>query len=77
LTSDNRLRKHAKSQDKEVHGHLWIFDQLVDQGIMPPETASIKLKLLCEEVNEKLGLPDKECQRRYKKWRGSQSDENS
>ncbi|RCW31942.1 hypothetical protein [Marinilabilia salmonicolor] len=68
ITSDNTLRKFAKKQDIEVHGHLWVFDSLVDNNIIGGKRASEKLTELCEVVNPKLGLPANECQRRYKKW---------
>lgn len=31
LTSDNTLRKFAKQKHIEVHGHLWVFDALIEQ----------------------------------------------
>lgn len=68
ITSDNTLRKFAKKQDIEVHGHLWVFDKLVDNNIIGGKRASEKLTELCEVVNPKLGLPENECQRRYRKW---------
>jgi len=30
ITSDNTLRKFAKAQNQEVHGHLWIFDRMFE-----------------------------------------------
>lgn len=68
ITSDNTLRKFAKKQDIEVHGHLWVFDNLVDNNIIGGKRAIEKLTELCEIVNPKLGLPENECQQRYRKW---------
>lgn len=69
LTSDNALRKFAKSKDVDVHGHFWILDQMVAAQTISPITASEKLTELCETVNPKLGLPKRECNRRHKTWK--------
>jgi len=68
ITSDNTLRKFAKANDLEVHGHLWVFDKLVDKSILTGKTAVDKLNELCNVVNPKLGLPKNECQKRIKLW---------
>lgn len=67
ITSDNTLRKFAKQQDVEGHGHLWVFDSLVDNNIIGGQRAIKKLTELCEVVNPKLGLPENECQKRIGK----------
>lgn len=69
LTSDNTLRKFAKENDVEVHGHLWVFDRMVEAGTITKEDAMDKLKHLCEVVNPKLKLPKKECEKRYEQWK--------
>ncbi len=68
LTSDNTLRKYAKANKLEVHGHLWVFDNLVDKSIFTGKTAIEKLDELCTVVNPKLGLPMHECQKRIRLW---------
>ncbi len=68
ITSENTLRKFAQSNNLEVHGHLWIFDNLVNNEILPGITAVKKLEELCNVVNPQLGLPGNECQRRIKLW---------
>ncbi len=69
LTSDNTLRKFAKSQQVEVHGHLWIFDRMVETEAISPAHAIEKLDELCETVNPHLGLPVAECEKRKLSWR--------
>lgn len=69
LTSDNALRKFAKSKSIEVHGHLWIFDQLVANGKITTITATQKLRELVEVVNTKLNLPKFEVESRLEKWK--------
>lgn len=71
LTSDNTLRKFAKTQAVEVHGHFWILDRMVEAKTISPITASEKLIDLCERVNPKLGLPKHECEKRHKTWNGN------
>ncbi len=68
ITSDNTLRKFAINQNIEVHGHLWVFDHLVRNGIMSGTEAAKKLHELCQIINPKLGLPVSECQQRFKEW---------
>ncbi len=64
----NTLRKFAKAQNLEVHGHLWVFDNLVDNKIIGGQRAIEKLRELCEIINPKLGLPKNECLSRFEKW---------
>jgi hypothetical protein len=52
----------------EVHGHFWVFDNLVEKGLLSGQSAIDKLKELCTQVNPKLGLPAIECQKRIKNW---------
>jgi hypothetical protein len=68
ITSDNTLRKFAQSNNLEVHGHFWVFDNLVDNGLLTGSRAIEKFNELCNVVNPKLGLPQSECQKRIKKW---------
>lgn len=68
ITSDNTLRKFAKANNLEVHGHLWVFDNLVYNEILTGITAIKKLEELCNVINPKLGLPKNECQKRIKLW---------
>lgn len=67
LTSDNTLRKFAKLKQLDVHGHLWVFDALIEQGCISAITGIEKLKEL-DSVNSKLKLPPKECEERIFKW---------
>jgi predicted nucleic acid-binding protein len=67
LTSDNPLRKYAKEIKVEVHGHLWVFDALLEHNSINTETAINKLNEL-NTINAKLNLPKKECEARIEKW---------
>ena len=68
ITSDNTLRKFAKQRNIEVHGHLWVFDCLVDRELLSGVQAIQKLDELITVINPKLGLPEHECQKRFIKW---------
>jgi predicted nucleic acid-binding protein len=68
ITSDNTLRKFAKIKNLDVHGHLWVFDQMVIAQTLSPALAAFKLDELCDSINPKLNLPRKECELRRNKW---------
>lgn len=68
LTSDNKLRKFAQDHSMEVHGHLWVFDQMVAAKAITGQRASEKLDELIVSINPKLGLPKDECNRRKMLW---------
>lgn len=46
LSSDKPVRNHAKRLAIEYHGMIWIFDQLVEQGLLPKMVAVDKMKKL-------------------------------
>ena len=71
ITSDNTLRKFAKAKALDVHGHLWVFDQMVDTNTLDSSLACNKLDELCTTINPKLNLPKKECELRKEKWQSS------
>ena len=56
ITSDNTLRKFAKHQNIIVHGHLWVFDALLEHHCITPQIAIDKLIEL-QMINSKLSLP--------------------
>jgi hypothetical protein len=66
--SDNTLRKFAKLQNIIVHGHLWLFDALLEHHCITPQIAIDKLTEL-QLINSKLSLPKKECDIRIEYWK--------
>ena len=68
LTGDNKLRKTAKERHLPVHGHLWLFDRMVDAALLSKKQAAEWLYQLCTHVNPKLGLPKAEIDRRTRDW---------
>lgn len=69
VTSDKNLRKYAAQEAVEVHGHLWIFDQMVEAKTITGKRASDKLTELCEKINPRLKLPKHECTKRHVLWK--------
>lgn len=68
LTGDNVLRRLSRQEGQEVHGHLWLLDQLVASGNLSPGQAREKLKALCDAINPRLGLPKEEVDKRLLQW---------
>jgi hypothetical protein len=65
LTGDNRLKKEAVRQGFEAHGILWVFEQLVNNGLITSETAVNKLQ---ELMSINTWLPMTECERLIAGW---------
>jgi predicted nucleic acid-binding protein len=65
LTGDNRLRKEAQRQGFEVHGILWVFEQLVNIEVLSPLIASEKLR---ELMSINFWLPVGECDKLIEKF---------
>ncbi len=66
LTGDRRLRKYAESQDIEVHGILFLFDEMVRFGVVSSDIAAAKLEQLMQ-LNAR--LPKTEISHRIGLWR--------
>jgi hypothetical protein len=65
LTGDEALRKFAESFGVEVHGILWILDELVQQNIISKPGAVHTLNQL---IAHESFLPKKECDERFSIW---------
>lgn len=65
LTGDNLMRKWCTSNQIEVHGILWIFDQLLLESHLNYKTAS---ELLMQLMHLNQWLPMKACEERLRKW---------
>ncbi|GIV60064.1 MAG: hypothetical protein KatS3mg043_1153 [Rhodothermaceae bacterium] len=64
LTGDNALRKLAQSLGIEVHGVLWVLDQLYDDGFSPRRLE----KGLKQILSAGAYLPQEEVIRRFNTW---------
>jgi len=65
LTGDEALRHFAKSQNVEVHGIIWILDQLIKHKII---TKADAIQALRQIIGHNSYLPKKECENRITLW---------
>lgn len=65
ISGDKPLRKAGRVRSVEVHGTLWIMDQLVEAGELSRESACGRLRQL---LSLKRFLPAKDCEERLKRW---------
>ena len=68
LTGDRRLRRYAEEQSIEVHGILFIFDELVRHNIISTSMAADRLEELFA-INAR--LPKAEIRDRINRWRNN------
>lgn len=66
LTGDRRLRRYAEEQSIEVHGILFIFDELVKHDIISTSMAADRLEELFA-INAR--LPKAEIRDRINRWK--------
>ena len=66
LTGDRKLRNASLIDGVEVHGILYVIDQLVEEGILAKRIAISKLKQL-QKSNPR--LPQDEIEKRLKLWK--------
>jgi hypothetical protein len=52
----------------DVHGHLWVFDRMIESSTIMPDEAIDKLDELCFKINTQLKLPVAECEKRKIAW---------
>jgi len=65
LTGDRKLRSAASHSGVEVHGILYVFDALVELGIIKANDAASRLRQLRLSNTR---LPKEEVERRIKTW---------
>ena len=65
LTGDGRLRKQAKADGLQVHGALWLLDQMVSHQIIEPKNAAERLQ---DMLDSGAWLPMDDCQKRLTLW---------
>ncbi|WP_137893028.1 type II toxin-antitoxin system VapC family toxin [Ramlibacter sp. 2FC] len=66
LTGDGRLRKQAMHDGLEVHGALWLLDEMLTHAVIPPARAATGLEAMLARGAR---LPHAECQTRLAKWK--------
>lgn len=65
LTGDGRLRKQAKTDGMQVHGALWLLDQMLVHQIIQPKNAAKRLQSMLASGAR---LPEADCQKRLTLW---------
>jgi len=65
VAGDRNLRLLATQKKIEVHGSLWLLDELIERGIITPTKAAAALKLM---LDNDAWLPLDECEIRMKSW---------
>jgi len=65
LTGDGHLRKVAEQEGVEVHGTLWVLDEMVRLGVVAPAGAAEALERMLAQGRR---LPEVECRRRLREW---------
>lgn len=66
LTGDGRLKKKAQEDGIQVHGILFVFDELVRLGLIQSTSAATRLETLANYNNR---LPKEEVDRRLQEWK--------
>jgi predicted nucleic acid-binding protein len=65
FTGDRALRLLCESNKVEVHGLLWIFDELIKRELITTRKASDSLHIILEKGSY---LPIDQCIKRFIKW---------
>jgi predicted nucleic acid-binding protein len=65
LTGDGRLRKQAMADGLQVHGALWLLNQMVAHQIIEPKNAAQRLQSMLASGAR---LPAADCQKRLALW---------
>lgn len=65
LSGDGPVRKAATALKIEIHGVLWVLDQLVEHSVLPRLHAHASLTLL---IKGNCFLPKQDCAERLKRW---------
>lgn len=65
VTGDDALRRYAESAGVQVHGILWILDELVRNEIIRKTDAAIALRRM---LDHGCRLPKTECDDRFSRW---------
>ena len=65
LSGDRKLKKYCEGKHLHVKGVIWIFDQVFEGELLPPDQLVAKMELLLK-INSR--LPYDECHARIAKW---------
>ncbi len=66
FTGDGKLRKFSTKKGIEVHGIIYLFDELLSNHIIDYQTAIKKIELL---LSFNTRLPKKEIEKQIEEWK--------
>jgi predicted nucleic acid-binding protein len=66
VTGDAALRHAAEEEGVEVHGTLWLLDNLIVDGLLPSATGAFALERMQKHGSR---FPQDECNDRLERWR--------
>jgi predicted nucleic acid-binding protein len=66
LTGDRHLREAAEADGVDVHGTLWLLDEMVGSGALSPTEAGDALERMVAQGRR---LPEREVAARLRRWR--------
>lgn len=73
VTGDSTLRKHAERKGVEVHGVLWVLDEMVKSSVLTTDIAYNALSMIRDNGAY---LPKNEIEKRLMNWKLSGLDED-
>jgi len=65
VTGDRHMRHAARENGLRYHGVLWVLDEMLEAGLIPPSRAAEALGRMLAEGSR---LPERECTTRLRKW---------
>ena len=65
LTGEADLRSIAERRGLTVHGTLWVLDEMIRHGLIPPPVASTALQRMMQGNSR---LPAAACRMRLAQW---------
>ena len=68
ISGDSALRAAAQKRGVTVRGTLWIFDTLIERGLLGTKIAAEKLRQLLHQDRH---LPKSACDERFGRWEDS------
>jgi predicted nucleic acid-binding protein len=65
LTGDGALRSLAEGNGIEVHGMLWVLEEMIQEGVLVSARAVRALETMLENGSR---LPEAECRACLRRW---------
>lgn len=66
VTGDKHLVRFSREKQVQVHGLLWLMDEMIVKGILSGSEAAYKLKIILDRGSR---LPMDECLKRFDMWK--------